>query len=251
MPATSALAIETAAFEVLNVFQQGNPIPPADAQSALGFLNRMVGNWAQQALTIPAVVRDVFPLVAGKGGPSNPYTIGIGGDLNTAKPPNQSSITGVGQLLNQSITSITEIPCAYYTDDGYQAIQIKELPNGLFTGLYYNPVFTAGFGSINLWPVPNIGINSLVLYSQKALTRFTSLTALYIVPDGYEEALVYNLARRIAKPWGGTLDSDLVQMATNSLATIKRSNVKMADMPNDYAQMSDLRYGYNVNVGNM
>lgn len=251
MPATTALAIETAAFEVLQVFQAGQSIPNSEAQSALGFLNRMIGNWAQQALTIPAIVREVFPLVSGKGGPSNPYTIGIGGNLNTAKPPNQASITGVGQLLNQSFTSITEIPCAYYTDDGYQAIQIKDLPNGLFTGLYYNPTFTAGFGSINLWPVPNIGINSLVLYSQKALARFSSLTATYIVPDGYEEAMVYNLARRIAKPWGATLDADLLQMATNSLATIKRTNVKLADMPNDYAQMSDLRYGYNINTGNM
>lgn len=248
MGATNALAIETAAFQVLNVFQQGQAVPNADAQSALGFLNRMLGSWSQQSLTIPAIVREVFPLVANKGGPSNPYTIGIGGNLNTARPPNQNSIKGVGQLLNAS-TPPVEVLYTVLTDTQYDAIQIKELPNTLFTGLYYNPTFTGGFGSINLWPVPNTAINSLVLYSEKALAQFANLTTVYNVPDGYEDAMVYNLARRLAKPWGGTVDSDLVSMAANSLAVIKRSNVKLYDVTTDFAILGDARFGYNINTG--
>jgi len=74
--ATTALAIITASFEILNVFMQGESIDAKHSQSALGFLNRMTSGWAQQTLTIPAIARVIFALTAGKGGPSNPYTIG-------------------------------------------------------------------------------------------------------------------------------------------------------------------------------
>lgn len=248
MSATTAIAIETAAFTVLNVFQPGEQIPSDQAESARGFLNRMIGSWAQQRLTIPSVAREVFGTVSGKGGPANPYTIGIGGDLNTARPPNQASVVGAGLVLPQNAPTLTEIPRAIYTDDDYQAIAEKTLPNGLFTGVYYNPTFTSGFGSINLWPVPDNALNSLVLYLEKALTTFATLYTIYNVPDAYEEAMVYNLARRLAKPWGATVDADLGQMATSSLSQIKRTNVKMNDMPNDFS--ADRRLGYNIQTGN-
>ncbi len=50
---------------------------------------------------------------------------------------------------------------------------------------------------------------------------------------------------------GGTLTDDDRQMAKNSLSLIKRSNVKMSDMPEDFGQMQDRRFGYNIQTGNM
>lgn len=248
---TSALAIETEVFSILNVYQVGEPVSNADAQGLLRFLNRMLGAWALQNLTIPAIARDIFPIVAGKGGPSNPYTIGTGGDLNIARPPTQSNITGAGLLLNASVPLPVEIPRTVLTDDAWQAIQIKDLTSTLFTSIYYNAVYANSLGTINLWPIPDNTLNSLVLYTQKALVQFADLTTQYVLPDGMEEAIIYNLARRAAKPWGATVDSDLAQMATNSLSQIKRSNVKMADMPNDFAGISQRPFGYDIQTGNM
>ncbi len=235
------------AFNVLNVFLPGESVPAAQSARALTFLNNMMGQWAQQALTIPSIAREVFSLTADKGGPSNPYTIGTGANLSTVRPANQSSIVGAGLNLNSS-SPVVEIPRDVITDAAYQAIQIKELSNSLFTVVYYNPTFaTTGFGTINLWPVPNIATNSLVLYIEKALVSFADLTTAYEVPPGYDEALVYNLARRLAKPWGATVDPDLVTMAIESKRIIGRGNLKLIDLSNDFA-WTNRRNLYNINT---
>jgi hypothetical protein len=133
-------------------------------------------------------------------------------------------------------------------NDGWQSTQIKDLTNTLFTSLYYNPTVASGFGEINLWPVPDNAINSLVLYVQQALTDFSSLTQTYQIPDGYEEAIVYNLAKRLAKPYGSTLDFTLE--AATSLSLLKRANVQLADLPNDAVMHAQRNGLYNINVGN-
>ena len=149
MGATTGLALVTTAFKIFQVFEPNEPIPSTDSNDALGFLNRFVGSLAQQRLSIPAIAREVYPLVAGKGSPSNPYTIGPGGDLNTARPPNQSDVTGVALLLNAS-TPPVEVPYPILTDYDWRLIQIKDLANTQFTGVYYNPLFGNGLGAILL-----------------------------------------------------------------------------------------------------
>lgn len=244
---TTGLTIVKAAFELLNVFQPSEQIPGPDAIAALGWLNRMVSGWAQQQNTIPSIARHVFPLVSGKGGPANPYTIGVGGDLNIPKPANQQAIVAVSCLLGAS-TPPVEIPRGYFTDDGWQSTQIKDLTNSLFTDLYYSPTFAAGLGTVQLWPVPLDVINSLVLYVQEALTQFVNLSAQYQIPDGYEDALVYNLARRIYKPWGATIDGDTIQMAKSTLGVVQRSNLRVSDLANDCVFENPLGW-YNINTG--
>ncbi len=248
----TASSVIDQAFNVLNVFLPGEAVPPAQGARALQFLNNMMGSWAQQSLTVPSIAREVFSaptIVSGKGGPSNPYTIGTGANLDTVRPANQSSIVGAGLLLNSSSPAV-EIPRDVITDQAYQAIQIKEMGNSLFTVVYYNPTFaTTGFGTINLWPVPNIDTNSLVLYIQKAISSFASLSATYEVPPGYEEAIVYNLARRIAGPWGAELTPDVASMAVESRKVIMRMNLKLCDLSNDFANPSRQNL-YNINLGN-
>lgn len=249
---TTGAVIVRASFEILNVFQPNETVPSPDAQSALGFLNRMLGQWRQMSLTIPAIAREVYLAVSGKGGPSNPYTIGPGGDLNTARPPNQSSLVNSAVIIDNTVplAQQVETPRDILTDDEYDAIQIKNLPNQLFTGVYYNPTYAGGFGSINLWPVPNVTTTSLVLYLRKPLIAFADLFTAYDMPDGYEQALIDNLVLKIAKPWGATIDGDLRMAAANSLSQIKRINVKMSDTPNDFSRIAALRYGYNIQTGN-
>lgn len=250
MSSISALSLITDAYLTLNVFQPGESIPNVQAQESLRHLNRFVGYLAQRGLMTPAIAREIYPNVTGKGGPSNPYTVGLGGDINTAKPPNQTSVTGAGLLL-PGPSPQTEIPRAVMTDDGYQAIRQKELPNGLFTAIYYNPTYTTGFGTLNLWPVPDNNLNSLVLYLKKALTTFADLNTVYNIPDAYEDMLLNNLVKRMAKPNGVVIDDDMRIAAANSLNLIAYSNMKITDMPNDYAQMDDRRWGYNIQTGNM
>lgn len=241
----TALQLITTAFQTLGVYAPGDAIADADAQDGFRRLNAMMGSWALQPLTIPVIAREVFDLVSGQGSPTNPYTIGPGGDFDTSRP---LQLEGAGLVLGNSSPAI-ELPRGMLTDDAYEAIQVKTLTNALFTDVYYNATFDDGFGRIYLWPVPDSADNDLVLYRLQQLSAFVSLTAAYDLPNGYEEAMSYNLARRLAMPYGKPLNPDLLDLATQSLATIKRANTKLTDIPQDPAFTHDRRGGYNIQTG--
>lgn len=248
MPSVTGLSLIRDTFGILNVFLPGESIPDADAQFALRTMNRMVGGWSQRTQLIPVIAREVFDLTADKGGPSNPYTIGVGGNLNTAKPANQASVTGAALLLTASDPGV-EVPLGLYTDDAYDAIAIKELTSGQPTGLYYNPTYATDRGTINLWPVPDNATNDLVLYLQKAITRFTDTSTTYYVPEGYDDALIYNLARRLAGPYGKRLSAEDTQLAVTALGIITRANTKLSDLVNDATFAGSRRTLYNIESG--
>ena len=250
MAAQTALQIIIDAYGILNVYMPGETPQDNQAQQALRFLNRMVGGWSQQAQLIPVIAREVFDLTADKGGPSNPYTIGSGGNLNTAKPANQKSITNAAVLLTAPDDDV-EVPLALLTDDGYAAIAIKELSNSVPTALYYRPTYTTSdLGTINLWPVPDTATNDLVLYIQKALTRFADLSTSYYFPEGVDEALVYNLALRLNGPVGGRMTATDQQLAVSRFEAMMRANLNLTDVANDAAMFTrNRRTLYNINTG--
>ncbi len=246
MSLVTALEIVTASLQNLNVLQQGQSLPNAMADDGFKRLNRMLGQWAVQNLTIPATAGETFPLVAGKGGPSNPYSIGVGGDFNTDKPPSADYISSVKLALGGT-APVVEVPRVLYTRDMYEAIAIKELSNALFTGLYYVPTANP-LGRINLWPVPDTALHSLVLYHDTPLTSFVDLVTPYSLPMGYDEALIYNLERRLANPYGRAMPADDLALAASGMRLIKRNNVELTDMPNDFGHSR--RGGYDINTGN-
>lgn len=246
---TTALALISRAFKLLNIYQPGETIPANDAQDALDLLNGLIGIWKLDALMAPVSLREVFPLVAGRGGPATPYTIGDGGDFDTSRPPSPQVITGAGLLLNASVPPV-EIARAVYTDDQWNGIAIKDLSNALFTGIYYNATTVNGRGTLCLWPVPDTSLNSLVLYRQQPLAAFVSLSAAYDLPEGYDLALTYNLARLLADPFGKTLSANALDLATSALARVRASNVDLADLACDPMFLGGSpRTGYNIQTG--
>lgn len=160
-----------------------------------------------------------------------------------------SPATGTITVATQATNSV-EIPRALYTDAMWQANQVKNLSNVLFTGVYYNA--TQPLGTLALWPVPTTDENQLVLYTQQQFAGFANLTTDYTWPElpGYEEALEYNLATRLSTPYGRALPDDVARMASESLALLKRTNVRIVDAAIDPGLTDDRRGGYNINVGN-
>ena len=139
------------------------------------------------------------------------------------------------------------------TDDAYQSIQLKRLTNNQFTLVYYNPTYP--LGTIVLWPMPNVATNQLVLYLQNSFAGFADLSTDYQFPDvpGYAEALQYNLDVRLFTPYGvkdPAIMGPLQELARETLMTIKRTNNKLTDLPNDAAALfKDPRSIYNINTG--
>ncbi len=205
------------------------PMAPQDMRYALRQLNQVIELWSLRSLTIPVTGREVFPLVGGQGGPSNPYTIGSGGDFDTSRP---TSITNVG-LLVTSTTQPFELPRWLYTDDGYAVISQKELQSNYFSGLYYNPTYASGLGTINLYPVPSDDTTSLVLYRPMQLSLFANLTAAYDMPPGASSALTAELARRLFIPYGRQWTPQMDAECNRIVSTYERMNTKMVDLSLD------------------
>jgi hypothetical protein len=154
--------------------------------------------------------------------------------------------------IESNDASVVEVPRSLFTDDAWQQVRIKALQSAQFIGVYYNPTFTVGLGTINLWPIPNVATNSIVLYQLTPLSTFVSLTADYALPPGCEEALEYNLARRLLSPYGiidQGIVSDVLDLAKSSLATFKRGNMKLSDLATDPALTRNPRGTYNILTG--
>jgi hypothetical protein len=240
-----AVNLITSALNTVGILGAGETASGDMATDGFRRLNNMMGTLAIQPKTIPVIAREVYPLVAGQGGVGNEYTMGPGGDFDTTRP---NEIQGAGLLLG-STSPLVETPLAVLTDQSWQSLQIKNLTSPQPTAVYYNQTFSSGLGTINLWPVPDNALNSLVLYRSQQLTTFTSLTATYYVPNGYDEMLEYQLAIRLAGPYQRTLPSYVLQMAVESLALVKRANYRIFDMPVDPAFTRDHRGGYNILSG--
>lgn len=150
-----------------------------------------------------------------------------------------------------SLTSGTEIPISILTQSSYESIRLKGMPNSQFTQLFYNPTYP--YGTIFLWPAPNVATNQLILYVNSLFQGFANLTRDYTFADvsGYEEALEYQLAVRLATPYGREVPRDIAQLAAQSLASVKRQNYTISDLPSDSAgpTSGNRRWGYNINTG--
>jgi hypothetical protein len=140
-------------------------------------------------------------------------------------------------FLESNLVTVVEWPIPVVTNDARQMNPLKSLTSPLITSLFYNPTNYGGLGLIQLWPIPTVTTNALVIYSRQALSRFVSLSAEYILPEGTEEVFVYGLARRLLTPFAvtdpGTV-SDVMDLARTSMASFKRSNNRLTDLPNDY-----------------
>jgi hypothetical protein len=149
-------------------------------------------------------------------------------------------------FVESNASDVVEMPCPVITDDARQWIQIKSLTSPLFTSVYYNPTFFGGLGTIELWPIPTVDTHALVLYRPMQLSTFSSLTAQYQLPDGVDDAIVYNLAIRRAPDYGKIPSPVVIAMAGSTIGTYKRGNVKMSDLPIDPAFTMGTRRTYNI-----
>jgi hypothetical protein len=250
MPGITGIEIIQDSFAILNVFLPGESIPANDGEFARRQLNDLIDEWSQWTSAIPVIARERFNLVANQGGPSNPYTIGPGGNFDTERPSNQNSITAANLILTASSPEV-RIPLTLITDDMNAANQIPTMGNPQPTGLYYNPTYQNDLGSIQLWPIPTISTNALELFLQKSIITFPDLSTTLFVPDGYPKALKYALADLLQTPYGRTLSQAANRIRVASVASMKRSNNKLADLSNDAVVIGQRRKPtYNIKVGN-
>ncbi len=167
-----------------------------------------------------------------------------------------STVGGATITAFTSSNSTIEIPRTIYTDQAWQAIRIKSMTNQLSTGVYFNASYAGDLAAIQLWPIPNVATNALVLYRRNMLATFADLaTTSYAVPPGFEEVLEYGLAKRMLTPYAvkdPDVRSGVEKGWIEAITVVKRTNQanQLADMQIDPAWTHDRRGYYNINTGN-
>tara|TARA_R110002020_G_scaffold28841_2_gene91493 strand:- start:511 stop:1245 length:735 start_codon:yes stop_codon:yes gene_type:complete len=213
-------------LKTIGVLASGETADSDSVADSLVVLNNMVDSWATNRLTIYTTTRNVLDLAAS----TQEYTIGTGGTFNIVRPV---TITRASLILDKNAAAAEKIELPVsgpVTVQKWQEVAIKGTTSTYPTLLYYDKAWTAGLAKISVWPIPNNSNVQLVLYVPTALTEFADLTTNYTFPPGYEEALRYQLAMRLAQEFGTAVSGGLLELANESFANIKRVNASKATL---------------------
>lgn len=224
-------------MRAINAIGQGVQLQGNDVVVAFEVAQMMFDAWAAKRITIYQQLRYVFPLLANQGGPLNPYTIGLGGDFNVARPiwiPNAN-------LNCLTTTPPFEYPLAIFLPDEYAQIAIKDMASAMATGIFFNGRYQntgpdTGLGEVFLYPVPNGQMPlELVLYLPVPMNGFADIADTeYNFPPGYKEAIKYQLAKRLAAEFGKAWSAENENLAVEAFAIIQRDNVPIPNLRSDY-----------------
>lgn len=218
----------TVALKRINVVQAGQVADGNDLRDAFDFANLWLDSMANERLIIPFVGRTAFTMTTAKGTPTNPYTVGLGGDINLAKPVFLDRLN----FYDTSVTPVNEIKIPLLTNQAYQGIVAKTQTATYPICGYYSATYASGLGSLYVSPIPTSSTLVGVLYSPAAIQQFTSLTQTIVLPPGYKFFMQENLAVFFASTFRENLpvDPELKASAMATKRNIKAANVPMVDL---------------------
>jgi hypothetical protein len=194
---------------------------PAQFQDAIEELNRLTGSLNCDRLFIYSMTNYVFPLTGQKT-----YTIGqdpsggggcggTGADFAVPRPQvieSANIVTGNGAL---------RYPLAIVTDLQWARIRMQDLPNTIPEILYNDRAYP--LSTLYLYGQPMAGYQ-LELFVWTLVPQFVALTDVVLLPPGYEDALVLNLACRLAPHFQRVVAQDVLQQARESLMRLMSIN---------------------------
>lgn len=199
----------------------------SQAQDGLNRLNDMLDMWSIDRLTIPSILRSVFPF-----GSTQSYTMGPSGDFDQTYSPAKIE-EAYCQVTSTSPAS--EVPMQIVEAQVWSEITVKttqsSIPREVWVQYGY-PLATLSF-----FPIPQ-AVNNVVLYQWAQLDRSSGLSSDLIFPKGYRMAMIYNLAKYLAPFHGRKLNEDLLMLAEESKTVISRYNLPEHLMECDLGTLS-------------
>lgn len=210
-------------LSLIDALAAGEAMTPEDASRCLRRLNAMLNTWSTQGLMVYTLNREVFPLTIGV----QDYTLGTGGTLNTERPVwlNQASIIPIS-------SPTLEIPLKFDSDEEWQDVSIKAITSTF--PLEVHPLGNYPLNTLQFWPIPTAAC-SVVLYVPQQLGSFASINDQVSFPPGYEEAIVYSLAPRIAPMFGTQVSPDVQRTAMIAIDAIRSQNLVVSTLSVDPA----------------
>lgn len=205
----TARVLITRAMQVAGILFKGEQPAADEANDALTSLNALIDSWSNYSDNIYARTYDTFPLTNALS-----YTIGAGGDFDTVRPM---------QIVDAYVTSGgIDYPLSIIDQESYDTISQKYIQS-IPQYLVYNNDYP--LGKIWIYPVGGSGY-TLTLLSEKSVNKFATLDTLMVLPEGWERALIYNLAVELAPEYGQQITPPVQRIALESLGAIKLAVVK-------------------------
>ena len=224
---TTARNIITDALREIGVGAEGETISAEMADSALRTLNRLMELWSnsQSFAFYPSMISKAL------SGESS-FTVGPTGDVVTDRPIKID--TAYVDRLGISY------PCAVIDNQKYDAITYKAAAGANTTAIFYEATMPDGI--VHVWPIATgCTLNMRVL---NVVSSFDTLDTVLVLPPGYDEALVKNLAVNISPQYPGSILSQItVRAAATSMKTINRTNNVIPSMTVDRALLNRMGGG--------
>lgn len=234
-------AIITPALQDLGVLAAVETPTAADSALGLRKLNILIDQWAAERLQIFTVTRTTWALTPGQ----SVYSVGPGQTVNIPRPTFVQDI----HYLRTDLTPVLEQTMEPLTEDAFAQLRQKGYSSPFPTRWYYNPTFPNA--TLTLWPVPTDGSLQGVIYAPTAVARFATIHDTVSLPPGYERMMVSNLALEMAPAFEVQPNPALVASARDSLAAVKRKNVRPFELYFEPSALIDgaTAHGYDILIG--
>lgn len=191
---------------------------PTASQSvgALTKLNDLIESWNLDPQKLYGSTEYILPFVANKA----TYTIGLGGDLNVARPDmiSQAFVRNTTATPSQQ----QDIPITVLTPEQWAEIPVKGQIGTYPYAVWFNmtnPLITAF-----VTPISTGSNYSLVFWDSNAIALL-NLNTVLILPPGYKRALKYALWVELADGYQLEVSANTERKANSAKASIDRQNL--------------------------
>lgn len=195
----------------------GQSISPEEAEQALRAANRMIGMWNRQRLMLPLVTQRPYTLSA----TVQDYTVGptgsIGGVATRPTFVESGQVTPPGSSQSDSVSMLDKSQWDAIADKGAMCSALGT-PSSMYVEYSYPNI------GLHFWPVPS-NAAGLTIGTWEPLLVIATIYDDINLPDGYEEALMYNLALELC-PFYDMPTTGVEAQAVNGLNQIKALNAQ-------------------------
>lgn len=193
---------------------------PTAAQSvgALTKLNDLIESWNLDPQKLYGATQYIIPFVANQA----TYTIGVGGDLNVARP-NQITQAFV-RSTSQAPSQQQDLPITILTDQQWADIPVKGMVGTFPYAVWFNmtnPLIVA-----HITPIATGSNYSLVFWDNNDNATL-ALNTVLTLPPGYKRALKYGLFIELAAGYQIAVPDSIATLAVTSKLSIDRQNLQL------------------------
>jgi len=189
--ALTALQLIRSSLRLIGEAGESETLSAEDADNCLATLNEMMEHWN----SVPFMTFQTRIDILSWATPfNNPKTIGAGATFNVLRPLRlERACTGtVGGVENELFIIDSR--------SSYDRIRLKGVTTTNIWAIYYDP--GVPLGSLYLIGTP-AATTPISLATPSPLQTFATLSTLINLPEGYQEAMKYNLALKLGPDFGG------------------------------------------------